>query len=317
MSPVMLFMLLLFLSFGVLVYFLKPTAAENAVKKHLDDINAGRASATAGSTILKSVASSNPWLDAMAKQAPGSDEISRLIKQSGKRWPLSSLLSCSVVVALVSGWFASFWISSLVLSACIGIAAGLSPYMYLWVLREVRFMRFDALLPEAVDLMSRGLRAGHAISAVIEMVGKEVGEPVGSEFRAMAEEQTLGIPMREAMLNLVDRVPRDDVRFLSAALLLQKETGGNLVQILDKTAAVMRERSRLRGQLKIYTAQGRITGWILCVAPFAMFGLITMVNRNYEKILFESNSGLYMVYGGLGLMITGVLIIRKVINIKV
>ena len=122
--------------------------------------------------------------------------------------------------------------------------------------------------PEAVDLMARGLRAGHGVGAVLEMVGQEVADPVGSEFRTMTEEQNLGLPLREAMLNLLDRVPIDDVRFLATAILLQKETGGNLALILDKTASVMRERSRLRGQLRIYTAQGRITGWILCFASF-------------------------------------------------
>jgi len=187
----------------------------------------------------------------------------------------------------------------------------------LYVTREIRFARFDSTLPEAVDLMARGLRAGHAVTAVLEMVGNEVADPVGTEFRAMHEEQALGLPLREAMINLVDRMPRDDVRFLATAILLQKETGGNLAQILDKTAAVMRERARLRGQLRIYTAQGRITGWILCIAPFAMFGLISLVNKNYEKPLFSDPLGIKMIYTGLIMMVIGILAIRKIIDIKV
>ena len=120
--------------------------------------------------------------------------------------------------------------------------------------------------------MSRGLRAGHSIASVMEMVGNEIADPVGVEFRSLHKEQSLGLPTREAMMNLVERMPVDDLRFLATAILLQKESGGNLVQILDKTAAVLRERARLRGQLRIYTAQGRITGWILCAAPFLMLG---------------------------------------------
>jgi tight adherence protein B len=127
----------------------------------------------------------------------------------------------------------------------------------------------------------------------------------------------LGLPIREAMMNLVDRVPLDDMRFLATAILLQKESGGNLAQILDKTTAVIRERARLRGQLQIYTAQGRITGWILCAAPFLMFGLVSVMNHNYEKTLFSTPLGLKMVYGGLGLMVLGVLSIRKIIDVKV
>jgi tight adherence protein B len=178
-------------------------------------------------------------------------------------------------------------------------------------------LRFDNLLPEAVDLMSRGLRAGHSIAAVLEMVGNEIGDPVGTEFRILHKEQNLGLPIREAMMNLVERMPVDDMRFLATAILLQKESGGNLAQILDKTAAVVRERARLRGQLRIYTAQGRITGWILCAAPFLMFALISVVNHDYEKTLFSNPLGLKMIYGGLVMMILGILAIRKICDVKV
>ena len=136
-------------------------------------------------------------------------------------------------------------------------------------------------------------------------------------FALSSKEQALGLPIREAMMNLVERMPLDDMRFLATAILLQKESGGNLAQILDKTTAVIRERARLRGQLRIYTAQGRITGWILCAAPFLMFGLISVMNRNYEKTLFSTPLGLKMVYGGLVLMVLGILAIRKIIDVKV
>ena len=149
------------------------------------------------------------------------------------------------------------------------------------------------------------------------MVGNEIADPIGAEFRILHKEQSLGLPTREAIMNFVERVPLDDVRFLATAILLQKESGGNLVQILDKTSAVLRERARLRGQLKIYTAQGRITGWILCAAPFLMFGLISVTNHKYENTLFADPLGLKMVYGGLALMIIGILLIRKIIDVKV
>ena len=118
-------------------------------------------------------------------------------------------------------------------------------------------------------------------------------------------------------MNLVSRLPRDNVRFLATAILLQKETGGNLATILDKTAALARERARLRGQLRIYTAQGRITGWVLCFMPFIMFGLLSSINWNFEKLLFTEHFGRVLVYFGLGLMALGVLVIRKIIDVKV
>jgi tight adherence protein B len=318
MFSVILFVLLLAISFGVLFYFLKPTKTERAVEQHLAGIQESRAVSTDGSTILKEEGrSSSPWLDDQLKQLPGSLALSGLIKQAGQKWQLSTLFFGSLLATIIVGWLSSLIFSSEILGACMGLAAGLAPCFYLYVLREKRLRRFDNLLPEAVDLMARGLRAGHAVNAVLEMVASEVADPVGSEFRTLHEQQVLGLPARDAMLNLLQRVPRDDMRFLATAILLQRETGGNLVLILDKTAAVMRERARLRGQLRIYTAQGRITGWILCIAPFIMFALISTVNRDYEKVLFTEPLGVNMIYAGLIMMLIGVLFIRKIIDIKV
>jgi tight adherence protein B len=221
------------------------------------------------------------------------------------------------VVTLIIASLASLAIPSIVWSLLLGIAAGSLPYLLLLMKRERRFRKCDAQVPEAVDLMARALRAGHAVPAVIEMVGREIAEPLAGEFRIVHEEQNLGLPLRDAMLNLVDRVPRDDVRFVVTAILLQKETGGNLAVILDKTAAVARERSRLYGQLRIYTAQGRITGLILCVAPFVMCGVLSLLNWKYEQLLFTHPTGQRSIYVGLVLMVLGVLIIRKIIDVKV
>jgi tight adherence protein B len=318
MAAPILFVLLFVVSFGVLLYFLRPTAAESAVEQRLAGIEESRVTNVDGPTILREQAfSSNPWLHDLIRQLPGSLAVANLIHQAGQKWQVSSLLLFSWLAIIMGWWLASLVIPILTLSLCVGLALGLSPYLYLYILREARFRRFDALLPEAVDLMARGLRAGHALTAVLEMVGSEVADPIGSEFRALAEEQSLGLPLREAMMNLVQRVPRDDVRFLATAILLQKETGGNLAQILDKTAVVMRERTRLRGQLRIYTAQGRISGWILCAAPFCMFGLLSLINKKYEMILFTDPLGVDMLYTGLIMMILGVLVIRKIIDIKV
>jgi tight adherence protein B len=161
------------------------------------------------------------------------------------------------------------------------------------------------------------LRAGHALTAVLEMVANEIAEPISTEFRKLHEENALGLPLRDATVNLVNRLPRDDVRFLATAMLLQKETGGNLAAILDKTGVVARERARLRGQLRIYTAQGRVTGWVLCLMPFIMFGLLSTVNWQLEKMLFTEPKGRMLIYFALGLMLLGVLAIRKIIDIKV
>src|SRR5713101_1534265 len=275
---ILLFILLLVVSFLVMLYFLRPTATETAVQQHLESIEENRAVEGDGTTILRRQAlSATPWLDELLRDLPGSADLARLIRQAGQTWQVSSFLLLSLVVTVIVASLASLAIPSTVLSLLLGIGAGSLPYVFLLIARERRFRQCDAQVPEAVDLMARGLRAGHAVPAVLEMVGKEIAEPLAGEFRIVHEEQNLGLPLRDAMLNLVDRVPRDDMRFLATAVLLQKETGGNLALILDKTAALARERARLYGQLRIYTAQGRITGWILCLAPFIMFGLVSFV----------------------------------------
>lgn len=317
MSLALLFLLVLLVSFVVLIYFLKPTTMEKAVARQLADIEKSPNTSAATTILRQDAAGPTTFVEEVVEKMPWAPALTRLIRQSGKEWHASSVTLFSVLTGLAAGWLASVFLFHPVLDAVIACAVAACPYACLYVLREKRRRDFDRLLPEAVDLMARGLRAGHSIAAVLEMVGNEIADPLGTEFRALHKEQSLGLPMRDAIMDLVDRMPLDDMRFLATAILLQKESGGNLAQILDKTAVVMRERARLKGQLRIYTAQGRITGWILCAAPFLMFALISVVNHNYEKALFSSPLGLKMVYGGLGLMVIGILAIRKIIDVKV
>jgi tight adherence protein B len=318
MALILIFLALLILMFGVLFYLLKPTAMEKAVEDQLASIEDTQIGSGEGrTTILKDRAVQSTVVEDLARVLPWSQTSTRLIKQAGKSWSFGSFSMFSLLAGLAAYGLASLFDASTLISVAIFFGVASAPYIYLYILREVRFSKFSDLLPEAVDLMSRGLRAGHSIQAVLEMVGDEIADPVGIEFRALHKEQTLGLPIRDAMMGLVDRVPLDDMRFLATAILLQKESGGNLAQILDKTSAVIRERARLRGQLRIYTAQGRITGWILGGAPFFMFVLINIANHNYAKTLFSDPLGIKLVYVGLGLMVVGILVIRKIIDIKV
>ena len=317
MALVLVFLLLLIVTFGALLYFLKPTSTEKAVEEQLASIGDGQAAGKPTTNILREKAVQTGTLDEIACWLPWSDAAARLIRQSGREWSLGLVTVVSTGAGVVVFWIVSLFNAPLALSAALGIGGAISPYLCLYILRQMRFRQFATLLPDAVDLMSRGLRAGHSISAVLEMVGSEIADPIGLEFRALQGEQSLGLPIRESLRNLVERVPIDDLRFLATAILLQKESGGNLAQILDKTSAVIRERARLRGQLAIYTAQGRITGYILCAAPFFMFGIISLVNHQYEKPLFHDAFGIKMLYFALGLMVIGILAIRKIIDVEV
>ena len=313
----LLFVLLLMLSFGIVYFVLRPTKTETAVQQHLETIQDSRAEETCSTILKEENYSSNPELAAIVRQLPGAVETLDLIRQSGQPFTVSQVMGVSFAAFVLTAWISSYFLPATILAVAGGIVAGIIPYLYLIIMREMRFRKCDELLPEAIDLMARGLRAGHALTAVLEMVSEEIAEPIASEFKRLHEEHALGLPLREATMNLVGRLPRDDMRFLATAILLQKETGGNLAVILDKTAAVARERARLRGQLRIYTAQGRITGWVLCLMPFIMFGLLSSINWEFEKLLFTEHMGRVMVYFGLTLMVCGVLAIRKIIDVKV
>ncbi len=318
MSPAAFFGLLWLVAFGVLLYWFKPSQVESALKQQLAHVTRERPGRTSGLTILKTIAPGRaPWIERWIRRLPGSSALARMITQSGTNWQLSSVILVSLLLAMISWWLTSLVVPITLASAAVGIAAGAAPSFYIYILRENRFRRSEALIPEAVDLLSRALRAGLSLPSALETVGQEIAEPLGSEFRTLHEEQKLGLPLRDAIMNLVERMPIDDVRFLATAMLVQMETGGNLTQILDKTSTVMRERVRLRGQLRIYTAQGRITGWILCAMPFLLFFLISLVNPGYESVLVTDPFGVQLIHVGLVMMVLGVLIIRRIIRIQI
>jgi tight adherence protein B len=318
MTPLLLFGLLLVLTFGAILLLSRPSKPEEDIHRHLAGIETMTMPGEDAMTILKKETfSSIPWLDRFLHNFPQLHNLRLLISQAGSNWSVAGLLIGSFTAAVVVAWVGSFWVPTIALALIAGVAVACLPYGYLYFRRMARFNRISNLLPEAVDLMSRALKAGHTVTSAIEMVAQETPEPLAGEFRIVFEQQTLGLPIRDAMMTLAERVPLDDVRFLVTAILVQKETGGNLAEILDKTSAVMRERMRLRGQLRIFTAQGRITGWILCTLPFVVCFLIYLINPRYEGMLFHDPLGRRLVYVGLGMMALGVYFIRRIINIKV
>lgn len=318
MSPVLLFIVLLVITFAVILWMLAPSKRESDIQRHLKDIGSLYTVDASGTSILKQESlSAIPWVNRILVKLPGAQRLQLFITQAGSRWSVGTLVLASIVLAFFVAWFATFAVPMFPIDLLLGIAAGSFPYIYLYVKRQGRFRRFDTQLPEAIDLMSRALRAGHAVISAIELVSQETSEPLATEFRIVFDEQNLGLPIREALLNLVSRVPTDDVRFLATAILVQKETGGNLAEILDKAASVMRERIRLKGQLRVYTAQGRMTGWFLCFLPFVVFGLISFVNHEYERQLWSNPIGVRLIYAALAMMGLGVYTIRKIINFRV
>jgi tight adherence protein B len=203
------------------------------------------------------------------------------------------------------------------LVALIALAAGMAPTGYVLFLRHQKLKACDALILQAVELMARALKAGQALNSALEMVGQDIPEPLGAEFRIVHEQQSLGLPLREAMTDLLDRIPSDDMRFLTTALLLQKETGGNVVQILETVSFVMRERVRVRGQVKIYTAQARVTAWIISLLPFIMLILFSFLNPGYVDVMFTDPTGRTVFFVGCGFWAVGIVLLKKIATVKV
>jgi tight adherence protein B len=169
-------------------------------------------------------------------------------------------------------------------------------------------------MPEAIDMLARALRAGHSVVGALEMLAENAQEPVASEFGEVFKQLNLGLPMRDALLQLLERVPSADLRVLVTAIMVQKDTGGNLVEILDRTVFVIRERLRIHGEIQVQTAQGRLTGWILTALPVVMMALLNAVNPGYSSVLFHEPFGRKLLYISLGMLMTGGLIIRQLVN---
>ena len=318
MSLALIFLLVLIVCFGLVLLLTRASKTEKAIRRGLASLSEEYRAKPLVSTILKQERLSQVlWVDDLLAKLPFSWRLLDLIKQAGSHWQVSTLVSYSLVAAFTGAIVATIVGEGVVTIAVMAIAAGLFPAGYLLLLRYRKLQACDALLPRAVELMSRALRAGLTINSSLELAGRDVPDPLGTEFRIVHEEQALGLPLRDALMNLLKRIPRDDMRFLTTALLLQKETGGNLVQILETVGLVMRERVRIRGQIKIYTAQARVSGWVVALMPFLMYALLNLLNPGYENALFNDPIGRIIFYFGAILWIIGIFLIKRIVSIKI
>jgi tight adherence protein B len=229
----------------------------------------------------------------------------------GKLVLLSAVLGMSVYV-LSGRFFPQFWFQCLWALGLAGV-----PFAFIAWTRRRCLRKFEEQFPEALDLLGRAVRAGHAFTTGLEMIAKESAEPIAGEFRTAFEEQNFGLPLRDALLNMAERVPLIDVRFFVTALLVQKETGGNLAEILDSLARVIRERFRIYREVKTRTAQGRLTAGILIALPIVMAFALSMVNPSYMRVLFDDPWGPKVLAVAGFAQLVGSLIIWKIIKIEV
>jgi tight adherence protein B len=254
------------------------------------------------------------WLNVVLQNYNISKKLKTQIIQADIKTTPAMILVTSGVLAIVGFVGISMFFDIVALQLAIGAVLGYIPFALLSFKRSRRIKSFNAALPEAIDMMGRALRAGHSMTASINIVAEQSVEPVRSEFNEVFKQQNFGLPLRDAMTQMLDRVPSQDLRVVVTGILVQKETGGNLAEILDRTSNTIRERLKLQGEIKTHTAQGRMTGYILCALPIVMLVVINMINPGYSNMLVDSPIGKMLSYLGIFLLITGGLIIRAIIN---
>jgi tight adherence protein B len=254
------------------------------------------------------------WLDEILQGYRFAQRLQLRILQGNSSTTVANLMVTSLGL-FTAGYFITWLFASMVLiDAAAGLALGLLPYGILSFKRSRRIKAFNAVLAESIDMLARALRAGHSVAGAIEMLSENAQEPAASEFGEIFKQMNLGLPMRDALLQLLERVPSSDLRVLVTAILVQKDTGGNLAEILDRTVFVIRERLRIQGEIQVQTAQGRITGWILSALPIVMMVLLNLVNPGYSSVLFHDPFGRKLMYFSMGMLALGAFIIRRIVN---
>jgi len=258
-----------------------------------------------------------PFMHRVMMQFSWPSRLQNFIEQSGMTVKPGKIILLSCVLGLGTYVAALFFHAPLWACVLAGLILGAAPFGVISFKRRRRLRRFEERFPEALDLLGRAVRAGHAFTTGMEMIAKESPEPIAFEFRKTFEEQNFGLPLRDALLNMTDRVPLVDVRFFVTALLVQKETGGNLAEILDNLARVIRDRFRIYREVRTKTAQGRLTAMILIALPPVMMGVLGVINPSYLRVLFEDPKGPTVLAIAGTLQLIGSAIIWKIIHIEV
>ena len=243
--------------------------------------------------------------------------IDQLLLQSGKNWSVESFLLCSGAALLAGIFLVARWPMPLPLQAGVALLFALVPLTLVRRARVRRLARIEEQLPEAADFIARALRAGHSFTNVLQIVGNELSEPLSGEFRIAREEINYGVPMSEALHNMAARIPLTDLRYLIIAVLIQRETGGNLAEILGNISQIIRGRLKLAAQVRVLSAEGRMSAWILGLLPFGVAAVLLLINPDYIKPLWTDPAGIRMLWYALVMITFGVIWLRKVIRIRI
>lgn len=288
------------------------------IERRLRMMSAGAHGTARNATILKQrLLSSSPALQRLLLRLPRIHQIDRFLEQSGLPWSVAQLLLLIVALALGAFVAAEFLNQPLALALIAALVAGSLPLLFVLRAKRKRLQQIDRQLPDALDLMARALRAGHAFPSALSMVGDEMADPIASEFGIAFDEVNYGISMQDALMNLATRVPTTDLKYFVVAVLIQRETGGNLAELLDNIAEIIRARHRLLGTIRTLSAEGRLSAWILCLLPFALAFVLYLVNPSFIALLWTDPAGIKIAVTAAVLMVIGIIWTREIIHFHI
>lgn len=286
------------------------------IEKRLRAMSAGAGTETASLAKQRLLAQS-PALERLLLQVPRVHQLDKVLLQSGLALNVAGFIGLTLLAA-GAGLLLAYLIRLPAYTVIfIGVAAGALPLIYVLNAKMKRLNTFEQQLPDALDLMGRAMRAGHAFPSALKMVGEEMPEPAAGEFRIVFDEVNYGISVQDALTNLATRVPSTDLRYFVISVLIQRETGGNLSELLDKISALIRARLRLLGTVRVLSAEGRLSAWILTLLPFALALVLNIVNPKFLSLLWVDPMGLKVVGFALILMIVGIYWMWRVIKIRI
>lgn len=263
------------------------------------------------------ILSAVPWLNRWLHSFDLGPKVRVLLNQADLKWTAGRLLLMSASGFAASALLVFEVTRSLTFGILIGIIIGNIPLAYVYVKRSRRFSLIEQQLPAALDMISSALRAGHSFNAALGTASRECPVPIKAEFKTCFDEQNFGLDLPAAMENLVNRVPLSDIRITTTAILIQKECGGNLAEVLTNTSQVIRERFRLKRQIRVHTAHGRITGWVISILPLVLLMALYFINPSMESILWKREIGIRLLWGAGAMMALGAVVIQRIIRMEV
>jgi tight adherence protein B len=258
-----------------------------------------------------------PWIDKALRKVEVTPRLRRLLYQADLKWTVGGLVLMCCAAFVIPAYLIYLRTDAIPAAILGGCLFGFAPIGYVMFLRKRRMAKFEEGLPEALDLICSALRVGHSLNSALGLVTRECPPPVGTEFRVCFDEQNYGLELKTALENMVNRMPVQDLRIVVTGILIQKESGGNLAEVLEKTGEVIRERFRLKRQVMTHTAQGRLTGLVLTFLPVALGFALYFINPDMMSLLWKRDIGIKMLYAAWGMIVVGGLIIRKIVNMDV